>query len=285
MGGTRTRRPICLSHFYGIFYHHRADRSTTELHLSVNNYTSEFILVNEIFNFLHLFLTALSETPKDLPIEVSGSFWTCIISNNFSPLTSNFFVTVWRWQLTHFDPNPAYSFEQIGHMCVFLEFLPPNVLVWLWQFGHKNLKFSKRLSLLIPFLWSNWRTILTFCHMSRIPHWHLYSIKLPSRILRFTKPRSSLLFSTKINSSFFREHVPLILRCIFLFSETFDTSKESSFTLRERVLWLPVFGSNFRYLKTSEYELDLSKIPWISDFSNFQIMLVFRVELILVNKY
>ena len=50
---------------------------------------------------------------------------------------------------------------------------PQYVGVWLWQLGHKNLKFSNLLSVFIPLIWSRCKTIgLPFHTVVKLHHSH-----------------------------------------------------------------------------------------------------------------
>lgn len=74
------------------------------------------------------------------------------------------------------------------------------VINWELQLGQTNLKFFRRLSLLMPLMWSNINTKFSPFHKSSWLHLkHLYSNKLKSMILFFIAALLVLLFLINIS--------------------------------------------------------------------------------------
>ncbi len=99
-------------------------------------------------------------------------------------------------QLLRFQRAPSYCYSK--RECLYFLFLPANVSVWLLQFGQRNLRFSNRLSLSTPLIWSKTNDRGLSSHFPSLPHiTHSSGRSFLLRILYFKAFRLKLEFSQK----------------------------------------------------------------------------------------
>jgi hypothetical protein len=144
---------------------------------------------------------ALSETLYIFPIWVNGVFRIKFFN---SSLEGRLVVLRLSWKHSkHLLAPQEISLPQSiqKNFLISTFFFRLKVFVWEWQLGHKNLKFSIRLSVLFPFLWSSYKTSSSPCHSPLFPHFsHLYSNKLWFKIYLFIVVVEWEEFSTKASS-------------------------------------------------------------------------------------
>ncbi len=117
---------------------------------------------------LHHFLIALSDTPNWMDNDVNVCFWIICQRDSregrsiLRRLQPRDLLQHRRHCLLPFAISWLQSMQTLE--LLFLLFLPANVSVCVWQFGHKKRRLSILLFVRFPSMWSTWRTKIFLFH-------------------------------------------------------------------------------------------------------------------------